>query len=448
MNTAPVQNNAFLRPLLEEAFRAWTEADLPFVVLRNHERLPDFTSNDVDVLVPPDRLGEAEMLLTRAAAATGYRHHHRAEFDPVSLFFHHAETWHQVQVDLFGRLAWRGVPLLETEAVLRRRQSRGTFAIPDPWDEAVLNLLVRLLYQGQVREKYREGIHRAAQNDAATFVRRLAEVLGQAAAAQITGWVLAREWRAIESRAWLWRLRLLAHALRTRPGTTLVGVGQDLRRLWRRWRRPPGLWVVLLGPDGCGKSAVAQELFVSFQPTFQPDKSLLVHWKPMVFPLPHRAARGPTTTPHARPPRSRHMSLLALALHWLEYALGYWMQFRPVLFRNGLVLMDRYHYDFEVDPRRYRLDVDAGRVQRWFRPLPQPDLVFLLDAPTEILRKRKTEVSEDETRRQQAAYRALAARLPQAHLVDASRPLPSVVDTVRQTILQHLLQRLKSAGSA
>lgn len=447
MNVELLQNSASLRPFLEEAFRAWNEAGIPFVVLRNYERLPDFTSNDVDVLVGPDRLLEAERLLVRAATAVGYRLHHRAEFDPVSLFFHHAETWHQVQVDLFGRLAWRGVPLLDAEAVLRRRQSRGEFAIPDPWDEAVLNLLVRLLYQGRIREKYREGIHRAAQTDAATFVRRLAEVLGASAAAQMTGWVLARDWQAIESRTWLWRLALLAHSLQTRPRPTLATVGHDLRRLLRRWRRPPGLWVVLLGPDGSGKSAAARELFASLPPTFQPDKSLLGHWKPMIFPLPHRAGRGPTTTPHARPPRSRWMSLIVLALHWLEYGLGYWVRFRPVLFRNGLVLMDRYHYDFEVDPRRYRLDVDPERVQRWFRCLPQPDLVFVLDAPTEVLRQRKTEVSEAETRRQQAAYRALATRLPRAHLVDASQPLPTVVETMRRTILEHLVRRGEPTGN-
>jgi len=446
MNAELAEEPVSLRPLLQAAFQAWNQAGIPFVVLRNHERLPETTSNDVDVLVPQDQLSQAELLLLQAAARADYQLHHRAQFDPVSLFFHHAQHWHIVQIDLFGRLAWRGIPLLDSSAVLGRRRLRGEFAVPDPLDEAVLNLLLRLLYQGHVREKYREGIRQIAREDAPAFVGRLQEIFGAAAAAQITGWVLAGDWSAIESRVWSWRCRLLGRRLRTQPGATLTEVWADLRRLWRRWLQPPGLLVVLLGPDGCGKSAVARELFQALRPTFQPDKSLLGHWKPKVFPLPHRAGRLPTTAPHAQPPRKPWLSRILLCAHWVEYALGYWVQFRPVLFRNGLVLMDRYHYDFEVDPRRYRLQVPPDTVRRWFGLLPEPDLVFVLDAPVEVLRHRKQEVPEEETQRQQTAYRALTTRLRQAQLVDTTQPLPEVVQELRKRILQHLRRRLEQAG--
>jgi thymidylate kinase len=112
-----------------------------------------------------------------------------------------------------------------------------------------------------------------------------------------------------------------------------------------------------------------------------------------------------------------------------------------VLFRNGLVLMDRYHYDFVVDPRRYRLQVPAGWVRALFRLMPSPDRVFLLDAPTEVLRARKQEVPETETRRQQTAFRALVAGLPQARVVDCSRPPGTVVAQIEAEILRYLAAR-------
>jgi hypothetical protein len=79
-----------LRPFLTAAFKAWHAAGIPFLVLRNHEQLPDSTSNDVDVLLSPARLPEAERRLVAAARQAGYRLHHRVCFDPVSLFFHPA----------------------------------------------------------------------------------------------------------------------------------------------------------------------------------------------------------------------------------------------------------------------------------------------------------------------------------------------------------------------
>lgn len=161
----------------------------------------------------------------------------------------------------------------------------------------------------------------------------------------------------------------------------------------------------------------------------------------MVLPLRRRAERKPTTDPHAQPPRGRMASFLVLVAHWLEYLVGESIHFRPVLFRNGLVLMDRYHYDFAVDPRRYRLQVSPELVQSLFRWLPSPDLVLVLDAPTEVLRARKQEVPEPETHRQREAYRALAERLPNAKIVNCAQPLETVVREATGYVLQYLAAR-------
>jgi thymidylate kinase len=432
-----------LRPFLTAAFKAWQAAGIPFLVLRNHEQLPDSTSNDVDVLLSPGRLAEAERHLVTAARQAGYCLHHRVCFDPVSLFFHDPQTLHQIQVDLFQRLAWRGVPLMDVEAVLSRRMDRGLFAVPNPVDEAVLNLLIRLLYQGRVREKYRQGIFFVASAEPQTFRERLSEILGARAAAWIADRVRAADWAAIESRAGHWRLCVLGRALRRRPLACLRAWFSDMRRWGSRWWHPPGLLVVLLGPDGCGKSTVARMLLEAMRPTFQPDKSLLGHWKPEVFPLPHRARRAPTTRPHARPPRNLWCSWLVLLGHGVEYALGHQLVLRPILFRNGWVVMDRYHHDFFVDPKRYRLAPPPRWLLGWFRRLSEPDMVFVLDAPVEVLRQRKVEVTEEESHRQRNRYRQLAAELPNARVLDATQTPDRIVMQAVQAVLELLAQRLR-----
>ena len=42
-----------------------------------------------------------------------------------------------------------------------------------------------------------------------------------------------------------------------------------------------------------------------------------------------------------------------------------------------MVLVERYHYDFVVDPRRYRLRGVSGLARLLFRLLPAPDLRVL-----------------------------------------------------------------------
>ena len=69
-------------------------------------------------------------------------------------------------------------------------------------------------------------------------------------------------------------------------------------------------------------------------------------------------------------------------------------------FRGGLVLIDRYYYDFLIDQRRYRLQVPQWLVRLGLAFLKKPDLVLLLDAPADVLQSRKQEVALTETRRQ------------------------------------------------
>jgi thymidylate kinase len=137
-------------------------------------------------------------------------------------------------------------------------------------------------------------------------------------------------------------------------------------------------------------------------------------------------------------------SLFFFTVHWLEFLLGYWLRIRPVLFRGGLVLIDRYYYDFFVDQKRYRLRVPLWLVRCGYWFLPKPDLVLLLDAPAEVLRSRKQELPPAEIERQRTDYRALAEGLSHAHVVDAGQPPGKVAEDATRAILE--LLRFRRAG--
>jgi thymidylate kinase len=106
-----------------------------------------------------------------------------------------------------------------------------------------------------------------------------------------------------------------------------------------------------------------------------------------------------------------------------------------------LVLIDRYYYDFLVDQRRYRLNVPDWLVRFGLCLIRQPDLVFLLDAPPEVLLTRKQELTFDETSRQREAYLRVAQSLPNAIVVDAMQPPAQVASDMAKAILEHLSLR-------
>lgn len=433
-----------------DVFRATEEALLTaflrdisavnYLILRNYCGLPTTAGNDVDVLVDHNQLATTERALRRSAQATGYILINRAEFSPVSLFVSHDVSRHQLHVDLFTGLKWRGLDILGPDSVLSARQNHGPFFVPHPVHEASINLLTRLLYHGYVSDKYKPGILAAYRAEPDKARNALTEPFGTSAAGELVAHVLSENWVAIEAATNRWRRLLILRSLTRSPLHTLSSLLSDAGRLIRRIAVPPGLMLVLLGPDGSGKSSVAAGVMNVLGPSFGKERSRYLHWKPELIRR-RRSDSGPTTDPHGRPPRGVLSSLVHFTFHLLEFVVGGQLKIRPVLIRNGLVAVDRYYYDFLVDPKRYRLNV-PGRLVRWAsRAVMRPDLVICLDAPTEVLQGRKWELPPEETGRQRKAYVNLARTLPNAHVVDASRPLDEVVSVVTGIALDYLASR-------
>lgn len=185
-----------------------------------------------------------------------------------------------------------------------------------------------------------------------------------------------------------------------------------------------GRFVVLLGPDGCGKSSVLAGVARALAADFHGVQAC--HYRPQA---PWGAGRA-MDRPHALPPRSLPGSLAKLMLELVRFRGGYRRTVRPATERGDLVLFDRYFHDVLADPRRYRYGGPAW-LARWVgRGIPAPDLFVVLDVPAEVLQARKAEVPPAESAAARAAYRALAEALPRARRVDGDRPLQRVVADV------------------
>jgi thymidylate kinase len=198
-------------------------------------------------------------------------------------------------------------------------------------------------------------------------------------------------------------------------------IGQPRPR--RAVRRHRGVLIVLAGPDGSGKTAVAGALLEAASAT---GTTLHLHHRPRSLPGVSRQ-QGPVTEPHRDVPYPTLLSALKLTYLYLDYLVGWLLRIRPVLRCGGTVILERGWWDLAVDPRRYRL-VPLPSLHRWLARLqPAPDRTIVLHAPAEVLLQRKAELPRAELERQLDAWRAIAATRARYSLVDATQDLRDIV---------------------
>jgi thymidylate kinase len=138
---------------------------------------------------------------------------------------------------------------------------------------------------------------------------------------------------------------------------------------------------------------------------------------------------------------------LLRAAYWVAYDCFNRVHRRLAVARSTLVLFDRHFIDILVDARRYRYGGPAWLLRLIWRLLSKPDLIVLLDAPTEVLQGRKQEVSFEETARQRLAYQRLVREMGNGHIVNADQPFNVVAAGVARIILDHLGTRAERRSS-
>lgn len=208
--------------------------------------------------------------------------------------------------------------------------------------------------------------------------------------------------------------------------------------------------VTIIGPDGVGKttvvSRVREELPMPVKYVYMGDN---VESSNYILPTARwwkrrnlaksKAAKTQAAPNHRNGAASANpLRVVKKSIGFINRILDVWYRYLVAGYfvrRGFVVLLDRHftydYYHFDINPENGRPSLKR-RLNGFLlkHTLPDPDLVICLDAPAEVIFKRKGEFSVEyiESRRRQ--YRSLESIAKNFALVDANRPLEVVVQNV------------------
>ena len=224
----------------------------------------------------------------------------------------------------------------------------------------------------------------------------------------------------------------------------------EIKRLWFRIKFPVGMCIVLLSPDGGGKSSIYERITETCWGAFFGISKM--YFRPhlltnpgMLNPLNPVPESSDNPDPHGKKPNGFLKSLVRFLYYNIDFILGYHILVRKRCIQKQLVVFDRYYYDYFVDMKRYRYSLPKWMPKLFAKTIPTPDLIFILDGTAKVLYERKKELPIDEIQRQITEYRNIKSRYKNAILVNVDNSLDDVVDDVTRQIIQFKKERTSKA---
>ncbi len=225
------------------------------------------------------------------------------------------------------------------------------------------------------------------------------------------------------------------------PGLYEKRKNYNLKRFFtfpKRFLFPGGKFVVILGPDGVGKSTAADLVRQIFEAFHIPVAHMHLGFRPSILPTRKSLVSLGKEKLSASGEKSKVPGLIRFFYHALDYILGYFLKIRPLIVKGKFVLGERYYYNYLVDPRpRGELGFPIWLPSLVFKVfIPKPDAVVLLSGkPSEIFRRRQ-EHPVSEIERQISRYREVGQKTKYFFEIETDRPPEKVAEEIVEKLIR------------
>ena len=182
-----------------------------------------------------------------------------------------------------------------------------------------------------------------------------------------------------------------------------------------------GHFVVVVGPDGVGKTTFAHAIADRLG-----SRCKYFHFLPRpLWRLSDRPGKPGELVEKYSGEARRLLGWVRLARNVIKSWFAYWITIRPTLRSGVTVVGDRYLYGYIAQPTPLKFFGPGWLARLALRLIPKPDLVVVLDAPADVIHGRKPELASDVIEAERRIWQHVS---PNVVVLDSRRPSAALVD--------------------
>lgn len=434
-----------IQPFLCALFREFDEKGVLWAVMRGWERLPQWTRYDVDILVARNDEHRAVSVVKKVAVSTRWKVYgvlRQGLMHSIWMLHNEGEGHSYLRIDIETGNAYRGIEIHGSQKYLQDRiRERCFWRMPVGYAGACV-LLKQLAVEGCVEAERRRNQIVNGLSDAEFEIVVRDALQDVALSDALIMMIRARDWNGVKALGQKVRKRLF----RLSPCRIFAMTGYLVELIWLMMRPYMRMLVVIVGPDGCGKTTIADAIERRFKG--RPFQGVMrIH---MLFGVPRMrtikalAFRmiGKQLPPLKKEvPGTRHCGMQK-PHSWLRamgyvtyYGLGMICGRLKLLFwrpQGGLILADRFFQDYYY--MRGYMNCPKWYVKMMEVFAPTPNLIISLERPAEAIYAQKPELDIVEIKREQEEIRRYIGHRNNARIVDAGSGLEATIKRVNAEI--------------
>lgn len=407
--------------------------DIAYAIVGKTEAYPQKISSDIDIIIPKSMISKFHsaiwLLETSSTKIVQMFQHEITAFYYIVFDFSNSNRLY-IQPDVCTDYYRKGRKLLNAEYLLQNtiEAPQGGFKILSPEKEFIYYLLKKIDKQNISEEQFEHILH-CYTKDVTLCIKETKSFWREKDVFLIQEIFKNGDYNLFKN-----NIRILQTGIHSSRRVSYRDFITNTFLKIKRIIHPTGYIISILGPDGSGKTTVINQLKKDLSPAFR--KVQQYH----LFPK-KEDNNSINQNPQGQEARGTLLSILKLCYFVYLYNWGYLKLIYPAKIKSTLTIFDRYYDDILIDPIRYRNGTSQKTVIFFGHLIPRPQLWIVLDAPTDVIQKRKTEVTPTETERQRNAYIAFTKSKKNCLLVNTNQNIENISNEICQFICQALNER-------